>query len=487
MYVPWKGFPTGYPALVLSDLGFEWFDERPLNGIQLKLNLEYTIEQSREAFTSTVASSERMSRGWPVFRNGWGTFEGMGSRRSLRGFSETSPRGIAPAIALLASLAGAASLRQVTGFGNNPSNIKMYLYVPDKVSAHPPVLVGMHWCHGTGPAFHSGTGYAQLADRYGFIVIYPNANSGDSCWDVHSTAALTHNGGSDPSGIVSMVEYVVKTYHADSTRVFATGHSSGGMMTNVMLGSYPDVFSAGAAFAGVPFSCFAGAGSWNGDCAAGKIGKSGAAWGDAVRAAYPGYAGPRPRIQLWHGTQDAILDFKNFGEEIKEWTNVLGAGATPISTENNTPQSGWIRTRYANPEGAVLVEAIQETGQPHNLQILADKAVAFFGLDGSSSGLNNSDPRGLQRPNAGRMRVFQDPASPSMRIELDAQPGSATFEWRSMDGSMQVTVAEQSSPDGSFHVVWNGDPGHPGLKPGVHLLTARTAGQVVASRPVVRF
>ena len=28
------------------------------------------------------------------------------------------------------------------------------------------------------------------------------------------------------------------------------GHSSGGMMTNVLVGSYPDVFKAGAAFAG---------------------------------------------------------------------------------------------------------------------------------------------------------------------------------------------------------------------------------------------
>src|SRR5688500_20168710 len=86
--------------------------------------------------------------------------------------------------------ASAASLQQITNFGPNPSNIKMYLYVPANVSARPAILVGVHWCHGTAQDFYSGTRYASLADRYGFIVIYPSASSSDGCWDVHSQASL---------------------------------------------------------------------------------------------------------------------------------------------------------------------------------------------------------------------------------------------------------------------------------------------------------
>jgi len=391
-----------------------------------------------------------------------------------------SSRWVGIALLLAVSTCWTASLKQVTGFGNNPSNIQMYVYVPDKVVAHPPVLVGMHWCHGTGQAFYSGTGYASLADKYGFIVIYPNANSGDSCWDVHSTAALTHNGGSDPTGIVSMVKYVVKTYGADSTRVFATGHSSGAMMTDVMLGSYPDVFKAGAAFAGVPFSCFAGTGTWNSACATGKVTKSGASWGDAVRAAFPGYTGPRPRVQLWHGTQDATLDFANFGEEIKQWTNVLGVSATPTTTENNAPQSGWIRTRYKNPSGEVLVEAIQETGQPHNLQIVADKAVAFFGLDGATA-VEEPSPNHLGLRNVGRLMVFQDPSRSTLRFEFVGQPGTVTFELRRLDGTILARLANLYSSDGSFQTAWSPALGVPGAAKGAYLLTARMAGRVVAS------
>ena len=52
-----------------------------------------------------------------------------------------------------------------------------------------------------------------------------------------------------------------------------------------------------AAFAGVPFACFAttNGSEWNSDCANGTIIRTPQAWGDLVRGAYPGYTGPRPR------------------------------------------------------------------------------------------------------------------------------------------------------------------------------------------------
>src|SRR5690349_8232121 len=176
-----------------------------------------------------------------------------------------------------------------------------------------------------------------------------------------------------------MVKYVEQRYAADPNRVYVTGISSGAMMTNVLIGAYPDVFRAGSAYAGVPFGCFAGANAWHTACANGQVSRSAQQWGDTVRAAYPGYSGARPRMQLWHGTNDDVLRFPNFGEEIKQWTNVHGVSQTPTSTEQNQPRSGWVRTRYGSN-----VEAVQETGQPHNLQILADETIRFFGLDGST-------------------------------------------------------------------------------------------------------
>ncbi|MES1205568.1 MAG: PHB depolymerase family esterase [Pseudomonadota bacterium] len=285
--------------------------------------------------------------------------------------------------------AEAATIQTITDFGSNPSGIGMYLFTPTNVAAKPAILVGVHACHGKGTdVCTNGGAFAQQAEKYGFLLICPSAVSSDGCWDVHSAAELMHNGGDDASGIISMVNYVVQNKNGDASRVYAAGHSSGGMMTNILLGSYPDVFKAGSAFAGVAFGCFASGSvdslGWNSGCANGNVTKTGAQWGDLVRAAYPGFMGRRPRMQLWHGTTDAIVLFRNFAEEIKQWTNVHGVSEMPTTTENNIPRSTWIRTRYADSAGVVQVEAIQETGQPHNLVVDAAEAIKFFGLDGSS-------------------------------------------------------------------------------------------------------
>src|SRR3954447_15403942 len=153
----------------------------------------------------------------------------------------------------------AASLTEVTNFGDNPGGMRMHVYVPDSRPANPAIVVAMHGCGGSGPGFYSGSEFASLADRYGFIVIYPSAEQQagfGKCFDTWSAAAKRRGGGSDPVSIVSMVTYAEQHYGGDPSRVYATGSSSGGMMTDEMLALYPDVFKAGAAFMGVPFDCF---------------------------------------------------------------------------------------------------------------------------------------------------------------------------------------------------------------------------------------
>jgi len=279
---------------------------------------------------------------------------------------------------MVATPASAASLTEVTNFGTNPTGLRMHLYVPNTVTARPAIVVAVHYCTGSGPAFFSGTQFASLADQFGFIVIYPSATRSGSCFDVSSPGALTHNGNSDPVGIVSMVQYVEQHNNGDPSRVYVTGASSGGMMTNVLLGDYPDVFKAGAAFMGVPFACFAttDGSMWNSTCSAGNSIKTPQQWGDLVRGAFPGFSGTRPRMQLWHGTTDTTLAYPNFGEEIKQWTNVLGVSQTPTSTD--TPQSGWTRTRYGSQ-----VEAYSIAGVGHSLPLTGQAALAiqFFGLN----------------------------------------------------------------------------------------------------------
>jgi len=321
--------------------------------------------------------------------------EGVADRRStmIRTAFVTLASTLLIAIAgvVMPPMASAASLVEVTSFGNNPGGMRMHIYVPDTHPANPAIVVAMHGCGGSGPGFFSGSEFASLADRYGFIVIYPSAQQQagfGKCFDTWSDPAKRRGGGSDPVSIVSMVTYAEQRYGGDPNRVFATGSSSGGMMTNHMLAVYPDVFKAGAAFMGVPFNCFANAADYPpgaSQCTGGNMNRTPQQWGDAVRQAYPGYTGPRPRMQLWHGTADTLVPYSLLQEEIEQWTNVFGLSQTPTSTD--TPQSGWNRRRYADSAGTVQVEAYSIQGAGHSLPAggMAAVAVAFFGLTGSTT------------------------------------------------------------------------------------------------------
>ncbi|WFE28283.1 PHB depolymerase family esterase [Solwaraspora sp. WMMD791] len=287
--------------------------------------------------------------------------------------------------------AHAASLVEVTNFGNNPGGMRMHVYVPDNRPANPAIVVAMHGCGGSGPGFYSGSEFASLADRYGYIVIYPSAmqQAGfGNCFDVWSDAAKRRGGGSDPVSIVSMINYVQQQYRGDPNRVYATGSSSGGMMTNHMLAVYPDVFKAGAAFMGVPYNCFANAADYppgSSQCTGGNMNRTPQQWGDAVRQqAYPGYTGPRPRVQLWHGTNDTLVPFSLLQESVEQWTNVFGLSQTPTSTD--TPQPNWNRRRFADSSGTVQVEAYSIQGAGHSLPSsgMAAAAITFFGLTNPS-------------------------------------------------------------------------------------------------------
>jgi poly(hydroxyalkanoate) depolymerase family esterase len=283
------------------------------------------------------------------------------------------------AVFMAPKAAHAAQLQQVTNFGNNPGNLGMYVYVPDNVAPNPALVVANHWCTGSAEALYNGTQFDELAEQYGYIIVYPSVTRSSKCFDVASQASLSGTGG-DSVSIKSMVDYALATYGADRNRIFATGISSGAMMTNVLLGVYPEVFKAGSAYAGVPFTCFAttDGSEWNSTCATGMINRTPQQWGDAVRNANPGYNGPWPRMQLFHGTEDDALYYPNFQEQIDQWTNVNGTDLTPEFTDN--PQSNWTRTRYGSTGGQALVEAVSMEGVDHGLPHQPLETLRFFGL-----------------------------------------------------------------------------------------------------------
>ncbi|WP_308167919.1 extracellular catalytic domain type 1 short-chain-length polyhydroxyalkanoate depolymerase [Catellatospora tritici] len=370
-------------------------------------------------------------------------------------------------VALAAPPASAATLTQVVNFGNNPTNLNMYVYAPDTTTSRPALLVLVHYCGGSAAQIFGGNGrdYATAADRYGYVMVLPEATRSGHCFDVSTPQALRRDGGGDSTGIMSMVSWARTRYNVDSSRIVVSGFSSGAMMTNVLAAEYPDVFAAASAFSGVPAGCFATTdGSlWNSQCSGGNISKTAQQWGDLARAMYSGYAGRYPRMQLWHGTTDTTLAYPNFNEEIKQWTNLNGLGQTPSYTDS--PQASWTRTRYGSTGTQATVEAVSISGTGHTLPqagMLA-YAISFLGLDtGAPPGSPSPSSTAPGRTNVmivgtGSGRCLDDPngaTANGTQMQLYDCWGGTPQRW-TYTSTRQLTVSGKCL-DASGHGTTNG-------------------------------
>ncbi|KAK4035107.1 Alpha/Beta hydrolase protein [Parachaetomium inaequale] len=270
-----------------------------------------------------------------------------------------------------------ASLTQVQNFGNNPSGIKMFIYVPAKLQAKPPVVLVLHACAWTAGAFFGTTKYGQLADQHGYVLIYGQTPTDGACWDVSSKQTLTHDGGGDSTGLANMVRYALNKYNGDASRVFVTGESSGAMMTQVMAAVYPDLFAAASEFSGEPAGCFytGTVRGWNGQCAGGQVHHTAAEWASQVHAMYPGYTGQYPKMQVFHGDVDTTLNINSFNESVKEWSGVFGYSGTPVKTLDNNP--GQRLTKYVYGD---RLQGIWGHGFGHVVPTNETEALSWFGL-----------------------------------------------------------------------------------------------------------
>ena len=98
-------------------------------------------------------------------------------------------RGFAVAFAAACTLANslpAMALTEVTGFGSNPGNLRMYKYVPPGLPANAPLVVALHGCAQSAASYDAETGWELLAQRWQFALLLPqqqSANNASSCFN----------------------------------------------------------------------------------------------------------------------------------------------------------------------------------------------------------------------------------------------------------------------------------------------------------------
>ncbi|MEU4920406.1 PHB depolymerase family esterase [Streptomyces parvus] len=311
--------------------------------------------------------------------------------------------------------ARAAALERVTSFGANPGGLNMYVYRPATLPANAPVVVALHGCTQSAQVYSDNSGLNTFADRHGFLVVYAETttvNNANKCFNWFQPGD-TRRGGGEAASIRQMVAHAATAYGTDTGRAQVTGLSAGGAMTSVMLAAYPDVFTAGAVVAGIPYGCGTDVVSAFG-CMSPGVDRTPAAWARAVRDAHPGFAGPWPRVAIWHGDNDPTVAPRNADELRDQWTAVHGLGQTPDRTSTIGPNSTRRSEYLAADGGASVVEVNRvpgighgtpvdpgsgaeqcgSTGTQHFIDSVCSSywITRFFGLDGTTTPEPPVDP-----------------------------------------------------------------------------------------------
>ena len=112
-------------------------------------------------------------------------------------------------------------------------------YVPSNLPDGPvPLLLAFHGGTGWGKQFERNSGFDELAEANGFLVVYPDGvgsgvdettnrtwNGGECC------GAAARNNINDVAFVAQLIDTLQEDHNVDANRVFAAGHSNGGILS----------------------------------------------------------------------------------------------------------------------------------------------------------------------------------------------------------------------------------------------------------------
>jgi polyhydroxybutyrate depolymerase len=131
-----------------------------------------------------------------------------------------------------------------------------YVHVPAgfQGTAPLPVVMALHGAFGTARQFERESGLSELADREGFLVVYPQGiglgdffrhwNSGYCCGKARKLNL------DDVGFALAAVDDAARRNPIDRTRLYVVGFSNGGMLAYRIAAEHPDVVAAVAVVSG---------------------------------------------------------------------------------------------------------------------------------------------------------------------------------------------------------------------------------------------
>jgi polyhydroxybutyrate depolymerase len=229
-----------------------------------------------------------------------------------------------------------------------------------------PVVIDFHPLGGSGSSWKNSSGFGALADREGFIMVWPNG-VGNS-WNVGRCCPPAMDQDVDDVAFVrAIVEQLQIDACIDGKRVYATGCSNGGGMSYKVACETADII---AAVAPVDFDCVVGPSndpSCGGCAPARPISATQFRATNDVAVAYEGGPAPIPRGMNFPGAEANFADWA----EINECTGSPEMLAGHPACQTYTTCAAGAQTTLCTAEGGT------HCGNYHSLGI-ADIAWELF-------------------------------------------------------------------------------------------------------------
>lgn len=250
--------------------------------------------------------------------------------------------------------AGSYNLSYVTSWDGRTR--KYVLHLPTGFSPSNgivrPLVVGLHGGGGSGRQFENSSGYSPKADTENFIVVYPTGVGILGTWNASTACCGSANTDNvdDVRFIKDLVSRLSAQYAIDPAKVFATGHSNGGVMSWRLGCDASDVFSAIAPNAGDSTALHRDGTPC--DLNGRKVSVVNL-HGDAdTSMPYYGGAGSGLEPYVREPVEDPDPALYGGQTDIGQWTGLNGCSFTPVSTETT---SGYVKKTYCGSGGVRMI------------------------------------------------------------------------------------------------------------------------------------